>query len=205
MLLKKKNSFANFLKCEIEKFIFYRNSEFVYSVNRCIAGKFFHKRRMPKKRLDSSSSSASGSSSTSASSSGSASSQGSMTRAMAALSTRSPIPSRTISSSVDEVAEFPFEIFGIVVRDKAGDYYIPQKSIYICGDFDEDRSKINSKHNYFLKKLKKTEFNDTHEFYKFKVEANYPLNITKVSGIDRNYSGYKLYKAVKTSKKIRKD
>lgn len=164
---------------------------------------------MPKhKRQDSKSSASSGGSSSSASSasrvssraSSRASSQGSLTRAFAGMRQESHM----VSGSSGESADFPLEIHGIVVRDTEGEYYVPQKSLFVCGDFEEDRVRINAKNSYFLRKLKKTGIAEHQEFYQFKIDATYPINITKVSGIDRNYSGYKLYKAIKTVKKSKK-
>ena len=87
---------------------------------------------------------------------------------------------------------FNLEIHGVIVREESGEYYAPQQLLFACDGSAEQVADIKHKTTKILSKgiIK----NPRLETYKFKTSINYPLKISKVSGIDRGFTGNKILK-----------
>ena len=104
----------------------------------------------------------------------------------------SPIPETTATEVPAPLDMFNLEIHGVIVREESGEYYAPQQLLFACDGSAEQVADIKHKTTKILSKgiIK----NPRLETYKFKTSINYPLKISKVSGIDRGFTGNKILK-----------
>ena len=100
-----------------------------------------------------------------------------------------PVP---VVATVAPIAMHKLKIHGVIVRDEAsGEYYAPQKLLFVSNGAKMQVRDIKRKIDDTIED--ELEQNPRTEVYRFDTEINYPIKISKVSGIDRGYSGNKIF------------
>jgi len=89
---------------------------------------------------------------------------------------------------------FKLDIHGVIVREEStGEYYAPQKLLFASNGSISQVKSIKRKIEDAVDKALET--NPRTEVYTFNTTKEYPINITKVSGVDRGYGGNKTFGA----------
>jgi hypothetical protein len=89
---------------------------------------------------------------------------------------------------------FKLDIHGIIVREESTqEYYAPQKLLFVSNGSSTQVKKIKRKIEDAVDKALAD--NPRTEVYTFNTTKEYPINITKVSGVDRGYGGNKTFGA----------
>ncbi len=118
-------------------------------------------------------------------------SPGVLTRSMTpqvAVVVENPAPQAGVVAGSIEM--FKLDIHGIIVREESThEYYAPQKLLFASNGSSTQVKKIKRKIEDAVDKALAD--NPRLEVYTFNTTKEYPINITKVSGVDRGYGGNK--------------
>ena len=110
-----------------------------------------------------------------------------------------PAPGVVVENPAPGVVAGPIEMFkldihGVIVREAStGEYYAPQKLLFVSNGSSTQVKNIKRKIEDAIEKA--LEENERTEVYTFNTTKEYPINITKVSGVDRGYGGNKTFGA----------
>ena len=92
----------------------------------------------------------------------------------------------------EPIEMFKLDIHGVIVREEStGEYYAPQKLLFVSNGSSSQVKNIKRKIEDAIEKA--IEENPRTEVYTFNTTKEYPIKITKVSGVDRGYGGNKTF------------